>query len=51
MKATNIEFSPEIANEIDELRAAAGEADKGMRVLREMEMGWVAGGSDPIIIW
>ncbi len=51
MKATNLDFSAEIADEIEQLRAAADQADKGVRVLREMEMGWVAGGGDPIIVW
>lgn len=51
MKATKIEFSTEVANEIEQLRNAAGAADKDLRVLRELEMGWVAGGSDPVIVW
>lgn len=37
-------FTNELANEIADLRKAAVAAEGELRTLREMEMGWVAGG-------
>jgi hypothetical protein len=44
------ELSNEIAREIDEIRAAATGAETELRTLREIEMGWVAGG-DGLPVW
>ena len=38
------DFSSDVAREIDEIRAAAAAADTELRTLRDLEMGWVAGG-------
>ncbi len=45
------ELSPEITNEIEQVRNAAAAAEGGLRTLRDMEMGWVAGGGDAIPLW
>ena len=37
-------FTNELANEITDLRKAALAAEGELRTLRDMEMGWVAGG-------
>jgi hypothetical protein len=34
----------DMAQELTELRGAADAADAGLRILRDVEMGWVAGG-------
>ena len=38
------QFTNEIAREIAEIRDAAAAAQPELRTLRDMEMGWVAGG-------
>ncbi len=45
------EFSNEIAQELDEIRAVAAGAEQELRTLRDLEMGWVAGGGDSIPLW
>jgi len=37
-------FTNDVARDIADLRKAASAADSELRTLREMEMGWVAGG-------
>jgi hypothetical protein len=44
MNRTTNGFANDITNEIEALRAAAANAQGGLRVLQEMELGWVAGG-------
>ena len=44
------EFFPELARDVAELRRAAADAQSQMRTLKEIEMGWVAGG-DGAPIW
>lgn len=44
------EFSSEVAREVAEIRTAAKAAESEIRTLRDMEMGWVAGG-DGVPIW
>lgn len=44
-------FSSEVANEINEIRATAAAAAPEIRTLRELEMGWVAGGGDDTPVW
>ncbi|HET9651277.1 MAG TPA: hypothetical protein VFP36_03765 [Usitatibacter sp.] len=43
---TKGDFTTEITREIEDLRSAAAEAQNGLRTLRDLEMAWVAGGSD-----
>lgn len=43
-------FTNDIQREIDELRRLAAEPHGGVRVLQELELGWVAGG-DAIVVW
>ena len=44
-------FSSEVAREIEAIRRVA-EAQQGeLRTLRDMEMGWVAGGGDGTPVW
>lgn len=45
------EFSNEIAHELDEIRAVAATAEHELRTLRDLEMGWVAGGGDGVPVW
>jgi len=45
------DFSNDVANEITEIRAAAAAAQPEIRTLRELEMGWVAGGGDDSPVW
>ena len=45
------EFSNEIARELDEIRAVAAAAQTELRTLRDLEMGWVAGGGDATPLW
>ena len=46
------EFTNEIARELDEIRAvAAGAEQEALRTLRDLEMGWVAGGGDASPLW
>ncbi len=40
------EFTHEVAREIADLRKAAATAEPELRTLRDMEMGWVAGGDN-----
>lgn len=51
MTKLNNELSIELAREIEEVRAAAGRAEHELRTLRELEMGWVAGGGDSVPVW
>ncbi len=37
-------ISNDVARDIEEIRGAAAAAEPQLRTLREMEMGWVAGG-------
>jgi hypothetical protein len=41
----------QVEPEIEELRNAAVHATDGLRVLREIEMGWIAGGGDANTTW
>jgi len=52
MKEIKLAGAPtnDIAREIDELRSAAAGADKELRTLKDLEMGWVAGG-DGTPVW
>ena len=45
------EFSNELAREIADIRAAAAAAEPELRTLRDLEMGWVAGGGDGVPVW
>ena len=52
MKQTkSVEFPKELALEIAEIRAIAAAAETELRTLRDLEMGWVAGGGDGIPVW
>lgn len=44
-------FSGEEAREIEAIRNAAEASQGELRTLRDMEMGWVAGGSDSSPVW
>ncbi len=44
------EFTNEVARDIADLRKAGAAAEPELRTLREMEMGWVAGG-DGTPVW
>lgn len=46
-----VDFSNEVAREIEDLRSAAKAADSELRTLRDLEMGWVAGGGDGQPVW
>jgi len=50
MKRTELELSPEMARETVELRKRAVAAQSELRTLKELEMGWVAGG-DGVPVW
>jgi len=41
-------FSSDVARELEEIRAAAAAADPELRTLRDLEMGWVAGGDGAV---
>jgi hypothetical protein len=43
-------FSDE-AREIEAIRAIAGAQGDELRTLRDIEMGWVAGGADDTPVW
>jgi len=45
------EFSNDVAREIAEIRAVAAAAEPEIRTLRDLEMGWVAGGGDDQPVW
>ena len=45
------EFTNEIAQELDEIRAVAAGTEPELRTLRDLEMGWVAGGGDGAPVW
>ena len=45
------EFTNEIARELDQIRAVAAGAEQELRTLRDLEMGWVAGGGDATPLW
>ena len=45
------DFTNEIERELNEIRATAGEAQNGLRVLHDLEMGWVAGGGTDQPLW
>jgi len=49
--AKPVEFPNELALEISEIRAVAGAAEPELRTLRDLEMGWVAGGGDDVPVW
>ena len=52
MKSTKtVEFPSDLAREIAEIRAVAATAEPELRTLRDLEMGWVAGGGDDIPVW
>ncbi|HXZ50008.1 MAG TPA: hypothetical protein VEG27_13375 [Usitatibacter sp.] len=38
------ELSNDFAREIEDIRTAAATADSQLRILRDLELGWVAGG-------
>ena len=44
-------FSDEVAREIEAIRQAADARQGELRTLRDMEMGWVAGGGDGGPVW
>ena len=44
-------FSSEVAREIEAIRQAADAKQGELRTLRDMEMGWVAGGGDGGPVW
>lgn len=46
-----VEFQSDPAREIEEIRAVAAAAEPELRTLRDLEMGWVAGGGDDIPVW
>jgi hypothetical protein len=48
--AKPMEFPNDLALEIAEIRAIAAAAEPELRTLRDVEMGWVAGGDD-IPVW
>jgi len=43
--------SSDAAPELDEIRAIAAAAEPQLRTLRDLEMGWVAGGGDDTPVW
>ncbi len=45
------DISSEVARELDEIRAVAAGAENELRTLRDLEMGWVAGGGDGVPLW
>jgi hypothetical protein len=45
------DFSSEIGRELEEIQAVAAGAEQGLRTLRDLEMGWVAGGGDGMPVW
>ncbi|HEX3096327.1 MAG TPA: hypothetical protein VHQ02_01345 [Usitatibacter sp.] len=45
-----VEFPNDVAVEIAEIRAIAADAEPELRTLRDLEMGWVAGGDD-VPVW
>ncbi len=45
------QFANEINRELEEIRAVAADSQGGLRTLRDLEMGWVAGGSDDQPVW
>jgi hypothetical protein len=52
MKQTKaVEFPNDLARDIAEIRAVAATAEPELRTLRDLEMGWVAGGGDDIPVW
>lgn len=44
------DFSPELERDLAQLRKAAADAQPQLRTLKELEMGWVAGG-DGAPVW
>jgi hypothetical protein len=44
-------FSDDAAREIEAIKAAAEAKQGELRTLRDMEMGWVAGGGDGGPVW
>lgn len=44
------DFSLEVARDVAQLRKAAADAQPQLRTLKELEMGWVAGG-DGMPVW
>lgn len=44
-------FSDDVAREIEAIRAQAETAQGELRTLRDIEMGWVAGGGDGGPVW
>jgi hypothetical protein len=52
MKQTQaMEFPNDLAGDIMEIRAVAAGVEPELRTLRDLEMGWVAGGGDGIPVW
>lgn len=53
MKQTKLagKFPNELEREIAQIRAVAGAAEPELRTLRDLEMGWVAGGGDGTPVW
>ena len=45
------DFNNEIEREIDEMRAVARQAQGDLRVLRDLELGWVGGGDGQPVIF
>jgi hypothetical protein len=45
------DFQNQIDAEIEDLRTAAAQAADGLRTLRDIEMGWIAGGGDGNVTW
>ena len=45
------DFNQQADIEIEELRNAAARATDSLRVLRDIEMGWIAGGGDANTAW